>query len=107
MQVKRLMFTTFTVLLMIFSSAEIVNFLPAILKGKVVDNRTGKPVAAVHIFISKGEEEVFSNGKGEFVLKTWHQLPVTLTVEHRDYKQQTIRIASETDQPTIFLTPIH
>ena len=101
------MLTTFTVLLMIFSSAEIVNFLPATLKGKVADRRTGKPVVAAHIFISKGEEEIFSNSKGEFVLKTWHQLPVTITVEHKDYKQHTIRINSDTDQPTISLTPIN
>lgn len=107
MQMKRLVLTLFTVLLMIFSSAEIVNFLPATLKGKVIDNKTGKPVPAVHVYITKGEEEVFSSSKGEFVLKTWHQMPVTITVEHKDYKQQTIRITSETDQLTISLAPIH
>ena len=107
MPTKRLLLTTFTVLLMIFSSAEIVNFLPATLKGRVIDNRSGKPVQAVHVYITKGEEEVFSNSKGEFVLKTWHQLPVTITVEHKDYKQQTIRITSETDHLNISLTPIN
>lgn len=107
MRMKRLVLTMFTVTLMIFSSAEIVNFLPATLKGRVVDSRSGKPVQAVHIYITKGEEEIFSSSKGEFVLKTWHQLPVTITVEHKDYKQQTIRITSETDQLTISLIPIH
>lgn len=107
MGMQKLVLTMFTVLLMIFSSAEIVNFLPATVKGRVVDNRSGKPVQAAHIFITKGEEEIFSNSKGEFVLKTWHQLPVIITVEHKDYKQQTIRITSETDQLTISLVPIH
>lgn len=107
MPTKRLLLTTFTVLLMIFSSAEIVNFLPATLQGRVIDHRSGKPVQAVHVYITKGEEEVFSNSKGEFVLKTWHQLPVTITVEHKDYKQQTIRITSETDHLNISLTPIN
>lgn len=107
MRMKSLVLTMFTVLLMIFSSAEIVIFLPAVLKGSVVDSRSGKPVQAVHVYISKAEEEIFSSSKGEFVLKTWHQLPVTITVEHKDYKQQAIRITSETDQLTISLTPIH
>jgi hypothetical protein len=106
MRTKSLVLTTVTLLLMIFSSAEIVNFLPATLKGKVVDSRSGKPVAGVHLFISKGEEEIFSTSKGEFVLKTWHQLPVTITVEHKDYKQQTIRVTGETDPLIISLTAI-
>jgi hypothetical protein len=106
MQMKRLLVTMFTVVLMIFSSAEIVNFLPATLKGRVVDGRSGKPVQAVHVYITKGEEEIFSNSKGEFLLKTWQQLPVTVTVEHKNYKQQTVRISNETDQLTISLLPI-
>ncbi len=106
MHMVKFLVTISTVLLMIFCSAEIVNFLPATLKGKVVDSRSGKPVEAVHVYITKGEEEVFSSGKGEFLLKTWQQLPVTITVEHRRYKQQTVRIASENDRLTISLIPI-
>lgn len=105
MRTKKLVLTTVTLLLMIFSSAEIVNFLPATLKGRVVDSRSGKPVRAVHVYITKGEEEIFSNSKGEFVLKTWQQLPVTINVEHKDYKQQTIRVTGETDPLIISLTP--
>ncbi len=107
MQPKKVILTTVTVLFMIFTSAEIVNFLPATLKGKVVDGKTGKPVEGSHIYITKGEEEVFSSAKGEFVLKTWQQLPATLTVEHKLYKSKTVRISSETDQLIISLEPIH
>lgn len=103
---KRILVTMFTIVFMIFSSAEIVNFLPATLKGRVVDSRSGKPVQAVHVYITKGEEEIFSNSKGEFLLKTWQQLPVTITVEHKQYKQHAVRISNETDQLTISLQPI-
>ena len=44
MQAKKVILTVVTVLFMIFTSAEIVNFLPATFKGKVVDSKTGKPV---------------------------------------------------------------
>lgn len=107
MQGKKVIFTIVTVFFMIFSSAEIVNFLPVVLKGKVVDEKTGKPVEGSHIYITKGEEEIFSSAKGEFVLKTWQKLPATLTVEHRLYRSKTVRINSETDQLIISLVPIH
>ena len=107
MGTKRLLLTLFTLSFMIFSSAEIVNFLPATLKGQVTDARTGKPVAGVHLFIVHGEEEEFSSAKGEFHLKTWSALPAVITVEHKLYKAQQFRVENETDRISILLTPLN
>ncbi|NCU05530.1 MAG: carboxypeptidase-like regulatory domain-containing protein [Chitinophagaceae bacterium] len=105
MNKKRLAFTAVTTLLMIFSYAEIVNFLPATLKGSVQDSRSGKPVAGAHVYVTKGEEEMFSSVKGEFAVKTWQSLPVTVVVEHKDYKTQTVRITNGTERLTVSLIP--
>ena len=105
MYTKRLAFIAITTLLMIFSYAEIVNFLPATVTGNIQDSRSGKPIAGAHVYVTKGEEENFSSAKGEFAVKTWKSLPVTVVVEHNDYKTQTLRITSGTERLTISLTP--
>ncbi len=107
MGTKRYLLTLFTFSFMIFSSAEIVNFLPATLKGQVTDARTGKPVANVHLFIVRGEEEVFSSAKGEFSLKTWSALPAVIIVQHQLYKTLHYRVANENDRLTISLIPLN
>lgn len=68
---------------------------PYILKGKVTDEQTGKPVAGVHVFVVEGEEEGFSNERGEFVVKTWSALPVVLTIKSAQFplKRITVRNA--------------
>lgn len=107
MNTKRYLLTLFTFSFMIFSSAEIVNFLPATLKGQVTDARTGKPVVNVHLFIVQGEEEVFSSAKGEFSFKTWMALPAVITVKHQLYKTQHYRVDNETDRIAISLIPLN
>lgn len=88
---------------MIFSSAEIVNFLPLTLQGKVVDAVSGKPVSAAHVYIVRGEEEVFSAQNGEFILKTWQQLPVELSIEHEGYQKQAYKFSADTKNLIISL----
>lgn len=95
-----------TLTTMIFSYTEIVNFLPVTLQGKVVDAQSGKPVAAAHVYIVQGEEEVFTSANGEFSLKTWQKYPVTVTVEHKGYKKQSVQFNAETKQLIISLTSV-
>ncbi|RXK62510.1 hypothetical protein ESA94_05785 [Lacibacter luteus] len=106
MKTRLVTLTMFTFFFMIFSSAEIVNFLPAVVKGQLLDSQTGKPVHGAHVFIVRGEEEVFSSAKGDFHFKTWNVFPLTVTVEHKLYKSVNLRVTSETDQLTVKLTPI-
>jgi hypothetical protein len=96
-----------TLTTMIFSSAEIVNFLPLTLQGKVVDLHSGKPVKGAHVYIVRGEEEVFSSANGEFVLKTWQPLPVEITVEYNGYKRQTARFSAQTKKLVISLSSVN
>lgn len=107
MKIRFVTLTLFTFFFMIFSSAEIVNFLPAVVKGQVVDSQTGKPVQGAHVFIVRGEEEVFSSAKGDFYFKTWNVYPLTVTVEHKLYKPVKLRVTSETDFLKITLTPLN
>jgi len=95
-----------TLTTMIFSYTEIVNFLPVTLQGKVVDAQSGKPVATGHVYIVQGEEEVFTSSNGEFSLKTWEKYPVTVTVEHKGYKKQSVQFNAETKQLIISLIAV-
>lgn len=95
-----------TLTTMIFSYTEIVNFLPVTLQGKVVDAQSGKPVATGHVYIVQGEEEVFTSSNGEFSLKTWEKYPVTVTVEHKGYKKQSVQFNAETKQLIISLISV-
>lgn len=107
MKIRFVTLTLFTFFFMIFSSAEIVNFLPAVVKGQVIDSETGKPVHGAHVFIIRGEEEVFSSAKGDFHFKTWNLFPLTVTVEHKLYKPVKVRVANETDLLKVTLTPLN
>ncbi len=95
-----------TLTTMIFSYTEIVDFLPVTLQGKVIEAQSGKPVSAAHVYIVQGEEEVFTSANGEFSLKTWQKYPVTVTVEHKVYKKQSVQFTAETKQLIISLTSV-
>ena len=78
---------------------------PLIVKGKVVEAVTNKPVTDAYIYIAKGEEEAISLNDGSFVLKTWQDLPVACTIEHKDFKDKKISIKEETAKLIVHLTP--
>jgi hypothetical protein len=67
---------------------------PLHLKGIVVDAGTGLPVDKAYLYIVKGEEETLSNNKGEFTLTSWQQVPLQVTVIHRDFKRKEIKVLS-------------
>lgn len=86
---------------MIFSYSDFVRATPLHLQGTVIDAQTGRPVEKAHLYIVKGSEEILSNQKGEFKLATWQKLPLTLTVEHSDYKTERVTINDQTEKLTI------
>ena len=62
------------------------------ISGTVVSSATGLPVANAYVFIVEGEEEVLTNSKGEFKLKTWQKAPYKLTVQHQSFEKQVVNI---------------
>jgi hypothetical protein len=79
---------------MILSYTDYLKTGPLQLEGTVVEAETGKPVEKVYLYVLKGTEEILTNSKGEFKLSTWQELPLTLTVEHKDYTTEVVRSVS-------------
>lgn len=77
---------------------------PYMLKGKIVDAQKGNAIAGVHLFVVEGEEEGFSNDKGEFKVKTWSKLPVVLVIKSPDYQARKISIKDPGEILNIRLT---
>jgi hypothetical protein len=59
--------------------------------GKVIgeDNRT---IVNAYVYVIAGEEETLTMRDGDFQLKTWQPLPLTLVVEHGEFEKQRILI---------------
>lgn len=62
----------------------------------IVKGSDGKPVSNAYLYTVKGEEEALSNDKGEFKFDTWQKLPVTLTVDHSEFKKEAIKVTAPT-----------
>lgn len=90
---------------MYLSYLEMKNITPNIIKGKVVTALTNQPLANAHIKIMYGQEEVTTNGNGEFVLRSWQAFPLTLVVEHKYYDTDCINIQKPLDNYIISLKP--
>lgn len=78
---------------------------PLIVEGKVVEAVTNKPVTDAYIYITRGEEEAISLKDGSFILKTWQNLPVECTIEHKDFKEKKIIVKEKTHKLVIYLSP--
>ena len=63
-----------------------------VFKGEVVDAASGVKVNGAHIFIVAGETETFTNAQGQFSLRASVELPVNVTVQHKDYDAKTLRL---------------
>jgi hypothetical protein len=72
---------------------------PVKLQG-VVMGKDNRPVSNAYLFIIKGEEETITGSNGQFALTTWQKFPVSLSVEHPDYKRLKLLI-KEADQKQI------
>lgn len=67
---------------------------PVILQGKVVSQQSNASVQEAYIHITSGEEETITAKDGSFVIKTWQQLPVQCTIEHKDYVKKKITVTN-------------
>ena len=64
------------------------------IKGTIISANTKQPVSNAYVYIIKGEEEALTNSKGEFTITTTEQIPFSLTVIHKDFKELKFKINS-------------
>lgn len=69
-----------------------------------VTNEEKQPLQKVHSYTVLGEEETFTNDKGEFSFKTYQPFPLKLIVEGKDYEKKTIELVAPPDKLSIVLT---
>jgi hypothetical protein len=77
-----------------------LNFRPGnTIQGVVVGKDNNLPISHAYLFVVKGEEETITGSNGRFAITTWQKFPVSLSVEHPDYKKIKIVIReSDTKQ---------
>ncbi|WEK38145.1 MAG: carboxypeptidase-like regulatory domain-containing protein [Candidatus Pseudobacter hemicellulosilyticus] len=90
---------------LIFSTSEIYPAKPATIHGNIVNHVTGKSIENAYIYIVSGEEESLSDKEGAFSISTWQELPVTLVIEHPQYKQKKISTKDSQKKQLIRLEP--
>lgn len=66
-----------------------------ILEGVVVSKETNRPIPKAYLFVVKGEEETITGSNGKFVITTWQKLPVTITVEHPEFKKVKVEVKGQ------------
>lgn len=85
-----------------FTSVEKRNSV--IIKGKVIEDVTGQPVAKAHVFVIEGEEEALTNSDGEFQIKSWQRTPLKLTVSsYKRYMKTTVLVQNAGEKQVIRL----
>jgi hypothetical protein len=57
------------------------------IEGVVVGKDSNRPVPQAYLFVIKGEEETITAGNGKFAITTWQKFPLSLSVEHPDFKK--------------------
>lgn len=90
---------------LIFNTSEIYPGQPAIFQGSVVHGVTGKGVENAYVYIVSGEEESLSGKDGNFSISTWQELPVTLVIEHPQFKTKKIVTKDTSKKQVIKLDP--
>lgn len=89
---------------MILSFTDMVHVVPSVLKGTVVSGLNKKPVVRAYVTAVSGEEEALTDAEGNFTLRTWQSLPVTITIQHSDYATSKLVIADTSHAQLIQLT---
>jgi thiamine phosphate synthase YjbQ (UPF0047 family) len=59
--------------------------------GKVI-GENNQAVINAYVYVIAGEEETLTVKDGQFQLKTWQPLPLTLVVEHGEFEKERILI---------------
>jgi hypothetical protein len=88
---------------MLFSYNNIQQLIPVILEGIVLDKKTGRPLPGAHVYVVPGEE-AFTGADGEFMLKSWQPVPLTIIVEHTDYAAITVKITALSQKQVVYMT---
>ena len=91
---QRLKFYSFIFILpvMLLSYTDYLRTGPVQLQGTVTDAVSGKPIEKAYLYVLQGNEEILTDEKGNFTLKTWQELPFSLTIEHKDYSTSVLKI---------------
>lgn len=92
---------TFCYSTMILAYQDISRYLPVEVQGTVLDAQSRKPVQGLHVFTAKGEEEGFTDAKGQFHFTSWQQLPLQVTVQQPDGKSKQVKVAATPIRLTI------
>lgn len=79
---------------MILTYQDFLKISPKTIEGTVISASNGQAVDKAFCYIIKGNEEIVTNNRGEFRIKTWQEFPLTITIEHSDYETETVKITS-------------
>ena len=90
---------------LIFSTTEIYPAKPSSISGQIVHSANGQKIENAYIYIVSGEEESLSDKNGQFKITTWQPLPVTLVIEHPQYKKKKVSAADASEKQVIKLDP--
>lgn len=94
----------FALLLVIAGSFKNIEQRSVIIKGKVIEEGTGQPVAKAHVFVIEGEEETLTNSDGEFQIESWQKAPLRLTVSsYKRYVKTTVLVQNAGEKQLIRL----
>jgi hypothetical protein len=72
-----------------------------LIKGKVINESTGKPIGDVHVFIVDGEEEALTNAQGEFTIRSWQKGPFKVTAEKAGHFGRSTIVVSDPSSKAI------
>jgi len=86
--------STFCILFpaMIIGNSQHYSGTVATIAGTVLHQKDQKPLENIYLYIIPGEEEAVTDKKGEFLITTWQSFPVTIVVEHHQYKKKQLKI---------------
>jgi hypothetical protein len=65
--------------------------------GKVV-GENNEAIRNAYVYVVKGEEETLTMANGQFLLKSWQPLPLTLIIEHGGFEKRRILIKRHDQQ---------
>jgi hypothetical protein len=77
---------------------------PAVVKGVVQDAATREPIANVHVYIVKGEEESMTDNRGAFSIRSWQTYPVRLQAAAKGYASKEVQVTGDRQQVVILLS---
>lgn len=90
---------------LIFSTTEIYPGKPEKISGQILHQETGQRIENAYVYIVSGEEEGLTDKNGQFSITTWQHLPVTLVIEHPNFKKKRVTTTQPLQKQVIKLEP--